>query len=366
MKLINFPILLFVFATSGCAKEEPLPPQAIRAIKTTIVQQSPAIQVRRISGITSAAVETDLSMEVSGRLVQMSVDSGTRVKRGTTIARIDPTPYELRRQNAVQRLDEQVAVMADARSRFEKLSRVFDDGFVSEVEFDAAKASFERAQAAVASASTQVALADRDLANTTLLAPFDGTVTDRFVDEFNDVAAGQRIVTLTADQGINVEVMVPEVLVNEISVGDEAKVHLSGTTDQIHTGHVSRVNAKAADINAFEVVIAVDGPTPLVKPGMSAEVEFSFAANRRQTAFTLPATAVMPGDGQTRKGVVYVFDQQERVVRARHVEVVGLVDNMVEVVGDVHDGERVAVAGVSFLLDGMPVKLMELNPGESK
>lgn len=351
-------LLLAWFTLAGCEEPQTAEAPPVRAIKSMIVSKSPATQTRRIAGVTDADLVTDLSFEVPGKLLSLPVSVGDEIDQGSLIARLDATPYELKRQNARQKFMEVEAQLIDAQATFERMQAVLEGGFVSQAEFDSAKTNVERLEASVAAASTQLALADRDLANTALLAPFSGKITAIHVDQFNDLAAGQRIVQLTASGSMNVDVLLPENLINQIGAGDVVQVTLPGIPNKPFGGTVAEINTTATETNAFEVTVALEGDTSEVRPGMSAEVVFSYHTEREQTAFILPTSAVVPSASESGTATIYVYDESMSVVKARQVTIVGIIDNTIEVIGDIAQGDRVATAGVTFLVDGMKVKLM--------
>ncbi len=353
------PLIAVILA--GCSDDKPVTEQPIRAIKSITVEQSHLMQSRRLSGVVSADVSSELSFQLPGRLVEFDLAQGDAIKKDQLIGRIDPAPYQLARDNAEERLKEQQANHAEVKAHFKRMQSVLAGGHISQSEFDGAEANLARAEAAVASASTQLALAERDLVNTTLTAPFSGQVTAIHVEQFNDIAAGQKIMQLTNNNAMSVSILVPEVMVNQIATGDPATIRLPGIADATFEGVIREINSATGAASTFDVAVSIDNPTPAVRPGMSAEVGLQFEAASAQHKIGLPTTAVLPTEAGERQALVYVYDPETSTVQPRAVSIVSVVDNTIEVVGELSPGDRVAVAGVSFLYDGMPVKLMETN-----
>lgn len=341
----------------GCDEEQVAPVETVRALKTTIVKARAAQQKREISGVVGSEVVSDLSFEINGKITSLPVEIGDVVGEGDEIARLDQEPYLLRVQTAQSVLSEAQARLRDAREKHQQQETLFKQGFTTKTSFDRALADFEAAQSSVNAAETQLKIAQRDIRNTFLLAPFAGRIAERSVDVFNDVAAGQKIVRLQDETKLNVEVSLPETLISYVRQSDAVAVRFPTLPGAEAAGRISDIGSRTGGANAFPVKIALIQKPAALKPGMTAVAVFRFDTAATGEAFLLPNTALLVAKEQS-KAHIFVYDPERQVVRRRTVNVLNILDNDVEVSGEIKPGERVAIAGVSFLADEMKVKLL--------
>ncbi|MEM9912140.1 MAG: hypothetical protein AAF922_15290, partial [Pseudomonadota bacterium] len=122
----------------------------------------------------------------------------------------------------------------------------------------------------------------------------------------------------------------------------------------------------ADTVSSFPVVVRLTGDHPLIRAGMAVEVEFEIDIPA-EVGFLIPISAAIP-DGQipeisgpiTETPLsVFIFDPGTSTVKRREVIMGGIRDNRFLIIDGLEEGERVASAGVTFLRDGMEVKLLE-------
>ncbi len=347
-----------LLGVSGCDEPPEATPEVVRAVKTVVVDTRAGYQARRLSGIVESDVVADLSFEIGGRVLAIGVEFGDTVREGSEIAQLDQEPYRLRVQTAESELAQANARLRDASEKHNQQSTLYEKGFTTKTNFDAALADFEAAQSSVEVAKTRLEIAMRDLRNTTLRAPFDGLIAERAVDNFTEVTAGQKIVQIHDETSLNVEVSLPESLISSINRLDSVAVVLPTLDGLEASGVISDIGSRAISANAFPVKVALNDPPDRVRPGMTAEVVFEFENAATDQGFVLPNTALLVS-GTRDEAHIYIFDPQQQVVRRRTVQVISIRDNDIAVAGDISEGDIVVVAGVSFLVDGMKVRRLE-------
>ncbi|MDQ2696097.1 MAG: efflux RND transporter periplasmic adaptor subunit [Pseudomonadota bacterium] len=354
--------------TGGC-RENPQPtPEVVRAVKTVTVSEVARGQVRRFSGVVHATETADLSFQVGGKILEIPVELGDRVEKDQRLARLDPEAYNLQLARAEADRDRAQAELRDSQENHERFRQLFQRRTVSKAELDSAQARHEAARNAVELAKAQVELARRDIRHTDLKAPFAGVIASQLMDAFTDVKAGQTVLQLEGEGEMEVELLIPETLIGQVSAGQTVDIDLPLPILQGRTlaGSVSRVGSRADEANAYPVEVQINDPPPEVRPGMTAEVTFTFRNADDAIAYLLPLTALLPpADGPPRLGprhrdaTVFVFDPQTSTVRRRPVRVRNIRDNMVEVVEGAAPGDIVVVAGVHHLHDGQQTRLLE-------
>lgn len=343
---------------AGCDEESEAPAEeVIRSIKYMTLEQRAGAQERRIAGIVAAAQTTNAAFETAGQVIELLRRSGDPVSEGDLIARLDPEPYQLRVSEAENALAQAQASLDDAQKKFDQQKKLLDQGFATRTAFDSAEATLKNAKGAYGVAESQLDLARRDLNKTDLKAPFSGVIARKDVDVFEEIGGGQSIYAIqSADEG-KIEASMPETLINTVSLGTVVEVSFPPLGGALTSGRIDEIAPSAGDANAYPIEIVLDNAPPGMRPGMSAQITFSFETEETGSAFVVPigAVAAQPGG----PGRVFVFDPQSKTLATRTVNVANVHDNSLQIIGDLSSGEIIATAGISFLHDGMRVDLFD-------
>jgi RND family efflux transporter MFP subunit len=363
----NFCMRLFLFAfsvgllLSGCNKTEQPFKEVIRPIAWLEVQQSSFEQVRRLSGTIYPVEEANLSFEVGGKVEWVKVKLGDKVNYGDALARLNQRNFNLSRQSAQASLQKSYAALSEAENEFKRYAELSAKGLVSKSGFDNAKAQFESASSAVSIAQTQLEIANKDLSDSVLTAPYNGKITQRLIEPSMQVSPGQATFQIEGNDGLEVQVMVPETLIRNLVKGSAIDIHYPAFPQINSTGKITEISSRAATANAFPVTILITSPTKDLRAGMTAEVDFIFQGVGRTgyqgIAFRLPIAAIAADDGQ--KAYVYVYDVEQQILHKRMIQTESILNNEVLVSSGLKSGEIIAVAGISFLRDGQSVKLLD-------
>jgi RND family efflux transporter MFP subunit len=341
---------------AGCEPEQAAAPEPVRPIRGYTVTEVASGQVRRFAGVIEAVDSTSLGFQVGGNVREVRVNQGDTVRLGQVLAVLDREPYEIAVREAQAELQRARAYVAQTRADFERHQRLLAQRAVSQVAFEVAERNFVSAQSQVDVAQARLSLAERDLRNTTLLAPFAGAVAARLVDPFVEVRPGQELFRLDAAGRRQAAIAVPETSIALIAPGMAASVSVPQLPEPM-PARVSEIASAAGTGNAFPVKVTLSQPPPSLRPGMTAEVSIVLAHGAGEVSYFVPLAAIVPGDARG-EGFVFVLDPVSSTVRRTAVRTSGtLASNMVAVTG-LGAGDIVAAAGVSFLRDGQRVTLM--------
>ena len=192
--------------------------------------------------------------------------------------------------------------------------------------------------------------------NTELLAPYDGFIGARYIEPKQEVGKGQKIFRIDAMGKLEVQFDIPEGMRKRITLNDSGNVTFSGHPGLITKCSVSFLGTAANVGNAFPAKAQLVDPPETVKPGMTAEVSLILPVTDQIAGFLVPTTAYLPGP-DPKSGVVFVYDKTTSTVKKVDVKTGGSQGNLGIVTEGLKAGDIVAVAGVSFLKDGMKVKL---------
>lgn len=365
-RLNSFVVLITcLLVLSGCDQQEP-PVEQIRAIKTITVAAPADTSTRKFSGVVMAADYSQLSFEVAGNVKTVNVDIGEKVSKGQQLAALDPKDFKLDLTAAKAELVKARADMVHKRTEYNRELSIFEQGAGSQRQVDITQYRYQATQAAVRYAQAKVDLAKRDLTKTVLTAPYDGRIALRNVEPYMEVKVGQEVFRIDARGSLEVQLGVPETVINFLNVGSQATIKFAATLDQQLTGEISYLGSAAGDDNLFPVKIAMHSLPELGAPGMTAEVTLVLNQEGQKQGYLIPPIAIVPIVGQVQQGYVYVYQPATSTVKKTPVKLSGGQKNLGIVHEGLKSGDIIVVAGVSFLADGMKVKLMQATtkPGQ--
>ncbi len=356
MKHTYIPLILIVTLGLGvgCQKAEDEAPQEVaRPVKTIKIGAGEIGGVRYFPGRIEASRRVELSFRVPGRVYKLPVKEGDDVEEGQVIAELDPKDFNLT-------VDDRDAKFNEARANYTRAQKLVKQGYISRVEFEGIEAKYKSSKAALEQARA-------DLSYTVLQAPFAGSVTKRFIQNFQDVQAKQAIVSLGSTGLLDVKFDVPEQLMMWVREAKEGQEQIDpdvfatfqGAPENKYRLEYKELATKAdPKTQTFEVTYVMPAPEEFnVLPGMTATVSVDFSGFLgAQQVFLLPASAVIADNAMQAK--VWVVDENSLTVSSRQVEVGRMRGGEIEVLKGLEHGDRVIVAGVPFMVEGMKVWLL--------
>ena len=349
-------ITLLCAALLLAACEKPAAPQTdeapVRPVKSVVVNGDGISSLRTFPGRVEASRQVELSFSVAGKLQEISIREGESVENGAVVAKLDPTDF----QNEVY---DQQARYDKAEKEFARAKDLIKKNFIARQDYDALQATLRSADAALARAKT-------DLGYTILKTPFSGRVAQRYVENFTEVQAKERIMAIQDVETLEVKVNVPENVIRTVRRSDSDNnrvpvgVRFDGGGDKSFPLTFKEAATRAdAQTQTFEVTFTLPAPTEVnLLPGMTVSVDVDLSKLRNtEQRIALPVSAVV-GDME-KDPTVWVVNEENMTVAPRVVQLGNMFGSSVTVTDGLKSGERVIVAGVSFLRKGMQVRLLE-------
>ena len=359
MRIIFTSFLTFILFS--CSEQTTITEEAIRPIAWTTTTASNLQQMRTLSGIVAPIEATSLSFEVVGKVKTVDVKLGDSVQKGQMLAQLNHRSFELAARSAQAQLDKANADMEEASNSFKRYSQLINQGLVSQSGFDNAKANYESSKSAVGVAQAQLDIAEKNLQDSTLLAPYNGVITKRLIEPSQQVSSGQAAFQIEGNHGFEVNIMVPETLIKELQKDAEFPVHLPVLNQTTMIGRIAEIGTRAEAANAFPVTVVLKENNPLLRAGMTAEVDISFdgvgKTGYQGATISIPFTALKAAINQ--KSYVFVYSPEEQVVKQRQVVTENVLNNVLYISSGLEVGEIIAIAGVAFLRDGQKVTLLD-------
>ncbi|SPD73975.1 Efflux pump, RND family, membrane fusion protein [uncultured Desulfobacterium sp.] len=351
----------------------------VEVVTATRLYPSQTLSLLYASGYVVPQRKAAVASKVTGRLVELLVEEGTRVKKGDVVARLEDDDVlaqkaqaEANVNNAAFQLDSARAARKEADILFERDRRLVEKGAVSMIQFRLSEANLNRAAAAVKAAEAGLEASRAALKNalvaleyTRILAPFDAVVLTKDADVGDIVTpigsavnAKAAVVTIADMDSLEVEADVSETNLARVKIGQPCEIMVDAIPDVRFRAAVHMI-VPTADRSKASVMIKVRflDKDPRILPQMSAKVNFLTRelGPQDQTPVTVVSkTAIV---NKKDRSVVY-FIRGERVSEAV-VETGKAWDDLVEIRKGLGSGDKVAVAKDGRLKDRTVIKVIE-------
>jgi RND family efflux transporter MFP subunit len=377
---VAIAVVVGSLGAAGCGRGEH-PPQAAASrapmeIQLQAVTATTRPAVVEAGGLVQARTTAVVTSRLMAPVRDVRVVPGDRVAAGAVLVVLDDRDLGAQARSAHSAAtaaersvtaggaDRQAAeaTLALARASHGRVTALHARKSATPQELDEATASLRAAEARLASVDARVQQAEASLASAragseaasitagfaVVRAPFAGTVAETLVEAGNMAMAGTPLVRLEQRGGFRLEVRVDGARMAAVAVGQEVDVALDAAEPLVLPGRVSEVaRAMESDARAYLVKVALPDDTRL-RSGMFGRARFAGPTSR---VLAVPASAVV------RRGqITSVFVADNNVARLRMLVLGRTLEDAVEVVSGLSDGERVVVAPPAGLSDGMPVR----------
>ncbi|WP_299781839.1 efflux RND transporter periplasmic adaptor subunit [uncultured Formosa sp.] len=327
-------ILLLV----GCSdKKETVKQTIIPKVTVKKIQTSSETEVLNYSGTIEADNTVSLGFSVPGRISKVYVQEGLKVKQGQLLAAIDQTTYK----NA---FDIANAGLEQANDNFNRLHNLYEKGSLPERDFIAVKV-------AVAQANANKNLAEKNLADTNLYAPFSGMITSKMTEIGATAAPGVPAFTVMKTNKVYAKASITESEIAKLKIGTDAKVEIS-SLNEIFNGKVAIVNPSAdALTRTFNVKVRIDNNEDKLLPGMISTIKIN--TGNTVKVISIPSESVV----RDANNILYVFVVKNNKAIKKRVSLGNFKGNEVIVTEGLAIGDSVVIAGNKNLKDGQTVSL---------
>ncbi len=317
-EFVRFAALLVV--AGGC-KEKPKPVvyQAVPVERRSIVVSA------RATGTVQPDTVVEVKSKASGEILDMKVETGQTVTRGTLLVRVDQRTPRNRMNQATADLDVAKARMENAQAQRVRSDELFKTQSISTEEHETAVLAVANARAAVVGA--QVALDNAKIAmeDTDVLAPISGTIISKSVERgqvisspSTDVGGGTVLLKMADLNLVQVSTLIDETDIGKIKPGQRATVIVGSYPNQPFEGEVLKIEPLAQtvqNVTMFAVQVRIENRNGLLKPGMNADVEVHIG--QRDSVLAVPNAALRtPRDVGSAAQVLGIADARLQVLLA--------------------------------------------------
>ena len=352
------PVLILL--TTACdPKTQETAPQP-RMVKVAVVTAAGQAQQRVFPARIESGDATDLSFKRGGQIETLDIRQGTSVKQGQPLA-------QLNTREVLQRVKDRQTSATLAQRQFDRFQTLAGRQAISKAEMDVQRATRDSANAALK-------IAQEELNQMTLVAPFGGVAASVHVRNHQVVSAGQPILTLTRTDLLDVVFSIPENLFKTLDIRNanyRPVVKINSMPDREFSA-VYKEHTGSSDSNTltWQVILTLPRPDDFpVVGGVSGTVTINLAnlpAGAGQNALVVPVEAVFNPDNSPRNEPhVWVVqgDGDKLQLEDRKVSVGQVTAQGVIVTEGLKAGERVVAAGVGELHAKPPVRIWTRERG---
>ncbi|MEO8905469.1 MAG: efflux RND transporter periplasmic adaptor subunit [Polyangiaceae bacterium] len=335
-------------ACNHAAKEPEKPVEKAIHVDSAVAEQRAVPELVTITGVLAANQRTDLAANATGRVKKTMVERGQHVKAGDPIAELDA-------RSAVLNAAEAEANVASARDQLTlnqadcaRYSVLLQQKAITQQEFERAATQCRTQAAAAQAAGARAAQASKAVGDSTIRAPFDGVVAERFVNVGDYVHDDSKVATVLVDNPLRLRLTVPEATIAAARAGVVVtfdSIALAGQAFQATIRYVGREIRENSRDMVVEAIVQND--RGLLVPGMFVTAHLPVGSKNEPV---VPKTALVPGD--TSQSVFVIVGQH---LEQRVVQTGGVLGDDVAISDGLAQGERVVTNPSNQTVDGARV-----------
>ncbi len=285
--------------------------------------------------------ELNFSAENSGRVSKIYVEEGSRVSKGTILARIDAEILDTDRETAE-------ATYQNAVRDLQRYESSFATGGVTQQQLDQARLNAQNAK-------LRLQQQQKKLNDANIRSSINGIVNKKMIEVGAVVAPGTQLFELVDVSKLKLKVNVNENQVANLQIGDAVQIMSSVFPNDKFSGKVTFIAAKADETLNFPIEIEVTNNVKnSLKAGMYGTAIFKFP--KQAPAILIPRTSFI---GSVSSNEVYILNKEKNIAETRKVVSGRILGENVEILDGLKEGETVITSGQINLTEGTPVSVIK-------
>ena len=336
---------------AGSTEEAARGPEAVPVEVLTVTTEDATATVTA-TGTLAAREDVPISAEASGRVSEVLAQVGDEVSEGEVLVRLDDELARLSLKQAEAQLLAAQADLADAERGFERSRSLLESGDISQAGFETAQLRYQAAESAALAAEAAHASAERQLRNTAIESPIDGTVAFMHAEVGHLMNIGAPVAHVVNTSTLEIEIGLTEAQAVEVEPGRRARVAFRSMPGREFEGRVEYVGPRADDrTKTFPARVVLRNVGGELRAGMVAEV--TIATREYEDAVVIVRDWVVE-----RYGEPAVYVAADSVAQLRRVRLGQVLGDRVVIEEGLEPGERLVVLGYDQLSDGARIKVM--------
>lgn len=399
--LTAFVLLVAVGCSTSASNEDVIEEEKAISVSVDSIKKTNIEKVRSVIGQAKPTKEVNVIPKLPGKVSEVYVSLGEQVTEGQTLFTIDDTEIKLQLAQAeaavnvaktnVTRseggaLELQMSQLEsafksteinlnDAEKLYEDIKILYENGMASKQDLDRTKTGYELAKEQYETAKTALELtesrinkentetalaqlkqaeaacklAKSQLENTIVTSPADGYISTLSVNAGEITSGAAPAATIVDISTIIVEVNIVENMVNKVKLNDKYPIYIESVQNEPFLGEVISISPNVDPMTqSYRTRIEVPNEGKSIKGGMSAKVEIAVEA--KENIMSVPIESVISDAG---KSFIYVIEGDKALKKEVLVGISS--EEMIEVSGNIKEGDKVVVKGQNFLSDNSKV-----------
>ena len=295
VKRFILPAAIFLIAACGGKDKNAAP-----LIQTAPVTRQDIVVDVEATGIIAPVNAVEVRSKASGQIIKMPVELGSRVKPGDLLVQIDPRDAQNRYDQAVASREAAEANLEVTKAQFDRSSELSKEGVITAPELESAKLAYANAKSQLATARTNLDIANVALEDVTIRAPVAGVIIQKLVSigqvisSATNSPSGGTILLQMADLGhVRDSTLVGESDIGRVRSGLVASVRVDAYPNRVFHGTVDKIAPQATveqSVTMFPVLINIENQDGALMPGMNSDV--SVLVSRADGALAIPNDAI--------------------------------------------------------------------------
>ena len=302
-------------------------------------------------GILKANQSTILSFQSEGRVVFLPYTKGDFIKKNQVIARLDGTLYSIKKSEENAKLNEYVIQKQKQNKYYKRLDVLHKEGAISDNDWENAFYELKTINQQITAQKERIKYLDKEISYSVILAPYDGYITEKYIDVGAYSKIGAPVVGFIASGGLQVEVMVGENYVNRIQINNTVKIIENGNCYKGIVSHIAKSNLNSG---GYLIKIALLDFDKAAKEGMSVEVVFDEISTKK---ILLPLGVLFKKDNEDYVYKINNIKNGQGIIVEQKIKTVNLANGFVEIIEGLKEGDYVIKGDLDKYYPNQKVKL---------
>ena len=364
MKITSGKLALFLLGSclfiQACGSDEEKPKNTPKLVKTILVKNPASYLQYSYPGVVSANEKVDLAFQVSGQLREFPVVEGQTVKKDQLLGRLDQRDF-------ANTVNSRRANYERAKKNLWRAKELLKTSTIPQAKYEEMYEVNETTKA-------DLAISEKALEDTELVSPFAGVVANTYVNNFQNVRAKEKILSLQDIAHVEIIVDVPE---QDFFQAEKIRVKKGLAGPEVGYITFAQAKDKKFSVKVKEYATEADKVTQTYRitllmqqdqdnalyPGMSVTFYPSFNERHDEIsqAYLVPVSAVT--ENEFNQHFVWIVDEESMQVKQQSVKVGGMQGDQIQVISGLKPGMRIVTAGVTYLRPDMKVRLFDEEVG---
>lgn len=323
--------------TSGSPALELAAADLVRAVEQDLSAST------RITGSLYARQQSTVHPQTSATVQSVWVNNGDQVRQGQVLVSLNDQDQQSRLAQAQANLAQARAQQILSNSIRDRNQKLYQQGFISEIELERSKADARAQQEQVNAQQALLQINQKAIQDSVLRAPLTGIVSQRQVEVGQTVVAGQQLLSIIDPNSLELQAVVNADTQAQIRIGQPIVFYVQGLPEQAFTAQVQRIAPQADPSNrSLTIYASIQTADPKLRAGLFVEGTLQYGEQRR--GVVLPKTSIRTADTDNPSDYVWVVEADKILKKPVQIQAIDPVTELALVSGIAVDSQVIRIA----------------------